>query len=580
MCVANEIEISERVLLVVDGSSSDLSLINQLSKSKRQFPSFNIVEVNSCKEAAKKMRVLNPCCCLISDQQPREDRLDFLKSLQRSKPYNSAPVIILASEEEGDARSAVEMIHRGAQDYLIRDELTENNLRRSINDAIHYCESQKNLHYLAHHDDLTGLLNRSLFFDRLENTVNHCKRYDHGCSLLYIDIDNFKQINDQYGHEAGDTVLKTIAERIKKNCRATDSAARLGGDEFAILIGRIDKDKASQTAEKILKKASEPVYVDLQKLHISLSIGVAHYPDTANNFNDLMEQADQAMYRAKKAGKSRYFQFSQNQKLQWERRGRLETMLPKAIENDELKLYFQPIVSAVDKTLYSLNVIVVWSPGRYKVSTEELNGMLDNLNLVESYYRWFVNASLKKLSQWQENNPETKVCLNLPVNHCHPDVLVDLFREGAKDHGIQPSLLEIEISEKALMKDVMQGRKYIKAMKNVGFRVSINAFDGGYSSIDDLTMLPLDTLKIDQSWLSDADVDSQKYKTAEALTLLSHTLGLKIIAKDVDRKDQCEKAKNINCDLMQGDYFVEAKPSIEDCEKYIDEYLLPKEMAH
>ncbi|MGH1485652.1 MAG: diguanylate cyclase domain-containing protein [Cellvibrionaceae bacterium] len=554
---------NEKVLLVIDNNAADLSLIHRLVKTKKHSLLFRVVESTSCKKASKLLRSAKPSCCLISYQQPMDEVLDFLKSLRRSKLHENIPVIILADKGEGDARCAVEMMHHGAQDYLVRDELTENLLRRSITSAIYTCDFQKNLRQLAHYDQLTGLLNRNLFLDRLDNTLKNCDRYQQGCSLLYVDVDNFKVVNDCYGHDAGDILLQTIAERIKFNCRSTDSTARLGGDEFAILISQVDKATANQTAEKILEKVSEPVLINAQKLHVSLSIGVAHYPDTAANINELMEQADQAMYRVKQTGKARYFQFSQNQKLQWERRSRLEAMLPQAINDNELNIVFQPIFNTSDNSLYSIGVMSAWSPGRYKVSTDEIKIMVERLSLFEAYYQWMINEALKQYRLFDEFS------LNLPIDYCANEVLVDYLRDALKRYEISPERVEIDITEKTIMTDIAQSRKILKLLKKLGVRITIDDFGGGYSSVDDLVTLPLDNLKIGPCCYAGAETNVQKYKTTEAVTLLGHALGLKVIAKDIDHKEQYQLIKTIGCDYLQGAYLSEAYDSLSDYQQYM-----------
>ncbi len=569
MGVENKAEDNQKILLIIGNDVVDSSVIHQLLKTNGRSSSFALIETTSFKDVSKLMRASRPDCCIVGYQEPIADVLNFLKSLRRSKINSDIPVIVLANRDNGDVRSVVEIMHHGAQDYLIKEELTENILRRSIADAIYTCEFQKNLRQLAHYDHLTGLLNRSLFIDRLENTVNHCDRYNQNCSLLYIDVDNFKVINDCYGHDAGDVLLKTIAKRIQENCRTTDSASRIGGDEFAIIISRVDKDRANHTAEKILEKVSEPVFIDSQRLHVSLSIGIAHYPDTAGNINELMDQADQAMYRAKQTGKARYFQFSQNQKLQLDRRSRLEDMLPEALENNELELFFQPSVNVEDQSLYSLSVIVVWSPGRYKVSDMELKEMIDHLGLYDNYYKWLINTSMARLCQWQQNHSDNLVNINIPIDHCNNEWLVDYFRHCAKNYRIQLDQIEMEVSEKVIMKDIVQSRKFLKAIQNMGARVSIDGFSGGYISVDDLILLSLSTLVIDQSYCVDVEKNPQKYKAVEAITLLAHTLGLKVVIKNVDMEARYDVVKNIACDIVQGNYILESKSSLSDCEPYI-----------
>ncbi len=552
MITGNDFSKQTNILLVVDDSASDRELFCQLISRSRS-SAFQILQASSCEQALTMLEDIVPVCCLVDYQLPADNGLDFLKAIRRMECGDSVPVVIMTGE--GDEKVAVEMMRNGAQDYLVKNEMTAENLIHSITNAIHTCELQNKLRHLAHYDNLTGLLNRSLFMDRLQSTIDHCDRYSHSCSLLYIDVDNFKLINDQYGHDAGDVLLKAVGERIKKNCRATDSAARFGGDEFVILLDRIDEINTDATAEKILRKVSEPVFLESHSIHVSLSIGIAHYPDTAASIHELLKQSDEAMYRAKKTGKARYFQFSEEQKQQWERRNYLETILPDAITNNELLLAYQPIISAKDESLHSLEVLVRWSPENYNVSAAEIVEMVERLGLFDPFHLWLINAALYQLYQWQIVNPDLNICLNIPANQCHSDLVVDCLRKAMSQYGIRPDQIELEITETTLMKHPTLSTKLLKSMQNEGVRIAVDDFGAGYSSMSYLTTLPLNTLKIDQKFFIDMEKDIRNRKVVEAVTALGHSLGLKVVAEGVETEAQYYMARDIGCDFIQGYYF-------------------------
>jgi diguanylate cyclase (GGDEF)-like protein len=568
-------------LAVINDDPDDLALLRQLAKSsEEQHRSFRLLEYSSCKEAAVAMHQHQPCCYLISYDQPKSQILDFIKSLRRRKLYESIPIIILADEEQSDISTVGEILKYGVQDYLIRQELTAFKFLRSIEVAVHHSESQRELYEMAHFDQLTGLLGRHLFNDRLQNTIHYCDRFNQGCSLLYIDVDNFKVVNDCYGHEAGDELLKTIAQRIKRNCRSTDSAARLGGDEFAILISGVDKEKSHKTAEKLLEKVSEPIEIDSYSLHVSLSIGIAHYPDTADSIEDFLEQADQAMYRAKKSGKARYFQFSQRQQLQRERQNRLETLLPEALANDEFELEYQAILNNLRGSLYSVDVGVKWSPGRYKVSVAEFNEMIERLDLSEPYNKWLIDRSLSELKSSQDVSSVYDLPLRLPMNHFVSETMIGYLSGQLKAYNIQPQQLEIEIGEALLMRNLAVSQKCLQDLSRIGFRISIGAFDGQYSALDNLTVLPLDTIKIDPSCFIQVEDSQQKQRTIEAIAQLGKVLGIKIIASGIQNKPQYNIAKKLGCDFVQGDYIAEARPDLSKYKRYAKSAVSSLEAAH
>lgn len=370
-------------LLIVDDNPVDRELFFQLLISSAEDEKC-CMQASSCEEGLEMLEKFTPRCCLVDYRLPVQTGLDFVKAVRRQESGKHIPIVVMTGE--GDEQTAVEIMRNGAQDYLVKHDITAEKLKHSLANAIKQCDLQSQLSYLAHYDILTGLLNRSLFMDRLQTAVDKCDRYHHSCSLLFIDVDNFKHVNDHYGHHAGDVILKVIADRIRDNCRVTDSPARLGGDEFAILLDHIGEDDTTHTAEKILRAAAEPVELESQKIQIPLSIGVAHYPKTAKNVEELLKQADQAMYCAKQAGKASYFRFSEQSRHEWERRKQLEIMLPVALKNNQLSLAYQPIVNAKDQSLHSLEVLARWNPPGFDISATELVGMIERLDLFDPFH--------------------------------------------------------------------------------------------------------------------------------------------------------------------------------------------------
>ena len=570
---ANDIQpVHSGALLVVDNVPVDQQLLLPLIHQNQSDTGIEILQAESCEQALAILRSKSLCCCLVSDQLTADGGLVFLKELRRAESGEDIPVIVMT--DSGDEQVAAEVIRNGAQDYLVKGDITAQTIWHSIHNAIYTCELQAKLRRLAHSDDLTGLLNRSLFLDRLQTAIDQCDRYQQSCSLLYIDVDNFKQVNDQYGHDAGDLLLKTVGERIRQNCRISDSAARLGGDEFAILLGHINEVDTHAAAEKILQKVSEPVVLDAQNLQVSLSIGIAHYPDTAKNLQELMKQADEAMYRAKQTGKARYFQFTEKQKQQWDRRSTLEALLPAALENNELTLAYQPIINTHTDSLHSLEVLVRWFPVEHVVTATEVMEMIERLGLFDAYHRWLVNAALSQLHQWQQQNIDLQVALNIPVNQCRSELMAACLQEAMARYSIRPEQIELEIKEKVLMKNPALSAKLLQAMKNEGIRTAIDDFGAGHSSMAYLTTLPLDALKIDQRFFIGMDKNYHNRKVVDAVTALGHSLGLQVVAEGVQSKQQYLMAKETGCDLVQGYYLGRPQLAVSDWASFWEQFAM------
>jgi diguanylate cyclase len=528
------------------------------------------LEAISCESALDVFETTLPDCCLVDYRLPLKSGLDFLKALRSKEIWANIPVIMMTGE--GDEKIAVEMMRNGAQDYLVKGDITADKLRNSISSAMRTCELQHKLQYLAHYDTLTGLLNRALFMDRLQTSISHCDRYQQACSLLYIDVDNFKHINDSYGHDAGDEVLRTIARRIKENCRTTDSAARLGGDEFAVLLDRINEGNTNLTAEKILLAVSQPLYLSKQKVQVTLSIGVAHYPKTANNLEEFLKQADEAMYYAKQSGKAGYIRFSNEHRQDWDRRHQLEIMLPIALKNNELCLAYQPIVNASDQSLHGLEVLARWSPEGFTVSATELVGMIERLGLFDPFHVWLINTALCQCAQWQAISGDMQFCLNIPATHSHSEWLVHCLHKAFATYDIKPFQVSLEITETTLMSDPELSNKLLTSLQEEGVQIAIDDFGAGYSSMSYLTTLPLNVLKIDQQFIKNMDNDHRSRKVVEAITALGHSLGLKVVAEGIETESQYHIAREIGCDLLQGYYFGRPGFGVEKWGDFIGKY--------
>lgn len=546
-----------RSILIINGETADSVLLTDLLNSNGKSTDYSLQRARSCDHALKLLRRQTVSCCLLNYPSKYEDAiarvLSFLKSIRRRKLCENIAVIIIANEGECDARQAVEFIHQGAQDFLVREDITANRLLNNIDDAVYQCEFQKNLIHLAHYDHLTGLLNRGLFMDRLQHTVNQSTRNETTCSLLYIDVDNFKQVNDLYGHDVGDKLLLKVSEQIHRNCRNTDSAARIGGDEFAVVISSPATADANKLTAAIIKKIAADIRLESPDIEVSLSVGVAHYPNTAKDIDQLMKQADSAMYKAKRAGRSRYVEFSKNQYHQWERGHRLESMLPEAIINNELSLSFQPMYKPQSEELVCVLPQVHWSPSRYKVSSDELLTMIARLKLYESYYEWLLPESLVQL-QYLHHHYNRKVGLVLPMERLNDEWLLQQLEQTRERYSGLNSAIYIALPETTLLQNPLQSRRLTKHLKSLGYTLLVTQFSASYESKALITTLPVDILQLDHRCIIDLDTQPDSRKMLEAAVLYAHRLGLSITIDNVKNHAIYRVALQAHCDQITGDY--------------------------
>ncbi len=556
-------------ILVVSRREDDRVRIRELLKPYvHEFPV--LIETDSAANALRMANERKPLCCIIDFELPGQNGLKFLARLRRHHAEEMMPVVILTDNDEFDI--AVKLLKSGAQDCLVRDELSSSRLYASLSNALRSSRLQQQLQHLAHNDALTGLLNRDLLMNRLSLALKRCDRYKERCALLYLDLDAFKTINETYGHNTGDQLLKAVGERIRSNCRSTDSPARLSGDEFVVLLENVDNHTGRKVADKLIKSISRPFEVNGYNLHINVSVGLATYPDTAKNAEELIKQADQALHQAKKHGHVRFFSFSERHKDEWARQHILERDLPKAIEKGELALVYQPIVSANGFKIERLEVLSRWPRKDYAVSAMELIEMIDRLNLTEPFHEWLFHTAFSQMRAWQHQDASPDLCLNIPANYCYSSTISEHVTRSLQSHRIQPEKVELEITESTLMRFPERSVKVLQGMHDRGLRIAVDDFGTGYSSMAYLTHLPLDTLKIDRNFFLAETHRDRNRKVIEAITALGHSLGLEIIAEGVETSLQLDLARQVGCDLLQGYYF--GKPAFpgENWQEYFGNF--------
>lgn len=566
---------SKPILIIDDVADERRALVEQLGKYRDEFP--RIVEADNIAEALLRIREEEPICCLIGAGVTRNEGLALLQLIRHDYPADVLSVIVVIDPECEDL--AVDMLHHGAQDCLIRDNITPTRLYSAIWNAMRASDLYKQVKHLAHYDSLTGLLNRNLLMNRLEQALKRCDRYKQRCALLHLDIDHFKPVNETYGHTVGDELLQAVAERIRNHCRNTDSPARVGSDEFLILLENVDKNTGRKVADKLLKALEAPFELSGHVVQVGVSIGISTYPDTAKNAEELIKQADQALRRAKQEGIANFVAFSEQHRHQWNRQHVLETELPRAIMRGELSLVYQPIVTADSFELKRLEVLSRWPRSDYTVNALELMEMIDRLNLTEPFHEWLFNTAFAQLRKWRSESINPDLCLNIPANYCYHSAISNCVLSALQRHQVDPQKIELEITESTLMRFPDKSVRVLQGLHDAGLRIAVDDFGTGYSSMAYLTSFPLDTLKIDRNFfLADVNKDRNR-KVIEAITALGHSLDLEIIAEGVETDVQLKLAKEVGCDLLQGYYFGRPEfPGInwEDYAKHFSHMSVPR----
>ncbi len=547
------------LLVIIEDSEADFIIYERLlSESANDFSGImNIKEY----EAAKNYLSKNiPKCCILDYHLPGGTAKDLIKSLYKKLVQLQFPIIV--STGVGHEKLAVELMQMGVQDYLVKQDLSAPELKRALRHAISAFDMQQKLRVLAHTDQLTGLLNRSLFMNRLEHGVKQCKRYGTELSLIYLDLDHFKLINDTYGHDVGDLVLQKVSERLKECVREVDSIARLGGDEFVIMLPNTKSHDGHFVVQKILQNIPRPIQFEGNTLQVYPSLGLASFPGTAKDSRELLKQADEALYKAKKQGRSQYVKFNQQEKMAWERRINLIAKLPNAIKNKQLRFAYQPVFSAKDEQCVFVEALVRWRYNDQDVNPMDIIHYVIQGDMLLTFHEYLFDTALKQLKAWQQDKPDLKMSINIPANVIHNQKIIQALYQKIDQLNICQKKLILEITETNLIRQPELTKQVLENLKGRGVQIAIDDFGTGYSSFEYISELPCSKLKIDKKFFSDWDKDFKNKAIAKATALLGHELNLIVIAEGIESEKMANAARDIGCDCIQGYWY--AKPALAE----------------
>lgn len=427
------------------------------------------------------------------------------------------------------------------------------------------------LYYQAHYDALTGLPNRVLFMDRLEQAIIKAKRNGKKVALFFIDVDKFKYINDSYGHQVGDEVLKIVAERLGSAIREGDTLARLSGDEFTMIFEELNDSRyLASMAHKLLEIIKQPMLVDDHEIYLSLSIGIALYPDDTKSASDLLKYADTAMYKAKESGRND-FQFYASEMTEYAvQRMTMKTSIKQAIEKDEFVVYFQPQLDVTSGKVIGLEALVRWkSPEKGCLLPGAFIPLAEETGMVVEIDRLVIEKAINQVTQWvQEGIFSGILAINLTVKHLENKEFVDDLKSVVEQYDMRPENLELEISEVYMMKSFDQTADKIEEITALGMKMSIDDFGTGYSSFSLLKRLNIHQLKIDQTFVADIPNSKESLGIVKAVIALAKGLNMDIIAEGVEKRSQEEFLLEQGCNKMQGNYF--CKPlSADEMEEFL-----------
>ena len=470
------------------------------------------------------------------------------------------------SGEVFDRRKNGERYPKWLSNYVVKNEHNEITHYVSIfTDITLRKETENKLKQLAHYDTLTGLPNRAHFVERLKWAIDIAKRNDKQTALMFLDLDHFKVINDTLGHHAGDVLLVEVARRLEKCIRGMDTVSRLAGDEFTVILTSINSpEDATFVAKKILHALSFPVCLEARNVFISTSIGISTYPVDGTNINHLIKNADTAMYHAKELGRNNYQFFSafMNKKVFDELE--LETNLRNALKNNEFLLHYQPKINLRTAKIIGVEVLIRWKhPELGFISPAKFIPHAEKSDLIIAIGDWVLYTACKQCRQWQiDGIPPMRISVNLSGMQIKQQNQVEKVAGILAETGLAPHFLELELTEGVVMENAEAIINTLNKFKEMGIRISIDDFGTGYSSLSYLKRFPIDTLKIDQSFIKNITTNPDDEAIASTIIAMAHNLRLNVIAEGVESKQQMEMLRSKDCDEMQGYYF--SRPVPED----------------
>lgn len=558
-------------ILMVDDDKDDYILTQDLLSEIEDFK-YDLEWVSTYDKALEVMENNTYDICLLDYQLGRRNGMELLREM--IEKGCATPIIFMTGQ--GDHKVDMEAMKAGASDYLPKGEINASLLGRSIRYALERQKAKEQILHLAYYDALTNLSNRVLFKDRLKQILCLSERYQRLSALMFLDIDNFKRINDTLGHNEGDLLLKEAAARLVTCLRTCDTisrecmdklnatVSRLGGDEFTVLLSEINEyQDAAKVAKRILEVLSQPFVLSGHEVFITASIGITLIPLDSNNIDTLLKNADTAMYSAKSHGRNNYQFYKNSMNATASKQLALENNLRKALKREEFLLYYQPQLDISTGKIIGTEALIRWQhPERGIVFPNDFIPLAEQTGMIIPITEWVLKKACAQNKAWQEQGlPLIPVSVNLSAQDFKEESLIDTMVGALDESGLDPHYLELEITENTVMYNIETTIGILKRFKEMGVRLTMDDFGTGFSSLVNLKHFSLNSIKIARIFVNDITTSSDGGAIVTAIIAMARSLRLNLIAEGVETYEQLRFVFNQGCDVMQGFLLSPALPA-------------------
>ncbi len=538
----------EPLILVVDDDPATRLIVRRALERD----GYRVEEAADGAAALECFERLGPDLILMDAVMPGMDGFTACARLQHLPGGDLTPVLIITVLD--DEASVDRAFESGASDYIqkpIRWAVLRRRVRRMLTES----RAERHVNHLAYHDALTDLPNRRLFADQLEQRTELARRKGQPLALLFLDLDRFKLINDSLGHNMGDLLIQSVAQRLMDAVRKSDIVGRLGGDEFTVIVESVTSAQESAViAQKLIDALAEPFMLDTHEIFVTVSVGIALYPFDGDQSGTLIKNADAAMYRAKEHGRNNYQFYTAEMGARAMERLALETNLRRALDRDEFLLHYQPQVRLDSGEMFGLEALVRWNhPDRGLVAPSEFIPLAEETGLIVPIGAWVLRSACRQARAWRDaGGAGLRVAVNLSGRQLRQQNLVEVVRKVLDETGLSPEGLELELTESSIMHKDELTRSTLWALHEMGIRLSIDDFGTGYSNLGYLKRFPIDSLKIDRSFVRDITTDPDDAAIATAIISMAHNLKLEVVAEGVETNEQRTLLRERGCDAIQG----------------------------